>query len=515
MDDEPDENRSTIDSLTTVASGGMLVSGSKVISLVVGFLAQIAMARLLTESGYGQVVLTLAVTNFAALVATLGLGEGLMREFPHHEDEPAKASGVIRAGILIGIVSGGAIGVAIFLLAPILATVAFDDPSLVPLLRIGAIGVPCLVFINVAVALAQGGRDARVHAYVNQLSQPTFRMVFITILLLAGIGAIGAVAGAVTAFIISAIFAVYLAYRSLPSYNVEPAPMYREVLLFSIPLLAANGMGFVNSQIDIFMIGYFLESSALGIYNISLQLSNVTTAMFGTLGFLLPPMLTRLYDQDQKREMRRLFQLMAKWTVILSLPAFIVLIFATEPAISLLFGRDYSSGATALRLLLVGKLYMICTGLYKQSLVALGHNRVASLLIFIETLINVVLNLLLVPIYGFEGAALAMSLSTLVGNSLGIWLLYRWYGIQPQTRALLKLEVALGGLAAISYLVVVTLNFPLAFVAVVLGIAYLPIVLTVGLEPEDEMLFSRFENHVGYDLTPIRQVVRRFTIQRR
>ncbi|MUV88596.1 oligosaccharide flippase family protein [Halapricum sp. CBA1109] len=105
-------NNSSTSSVVEVLSGGTLVSVAKVLSLGIGFLTQIALARLLTESGYGSVVLALSVMNVAALVAKLGLDDGVTRELPHHEDNPKKAAGVIRAGWVIAAVSGLVVAVS-------------------------------------------------------------------------------------------------------------------------------------------------------------------------------------------------------------------------------------------------------------------------------------------------------------------------------------------------------------------------------------------------------------------
>src|SRR6056297_3246240 len=94
------------DSLATVFSGGVLVSASKFVALGFGFFTQVAMARLLTEAAYGDVVLALTVVNVATLAAKLGMDDGVMREFPHHEEDPAKARGVSRAALVVAAISG-------------------------------------------------------------------------------------------------------------------------------------------------------------------------------------------------------------------------------------------------------------------------------------------------------------------------------------------------------------------------------------------------------------------------
>jgi O-antigen/teichoic acid export membrane protein len=108
------ESQGLQDAFLTVASGGALVFGSKVVALSFGFFTQILMARLLTETEYGQVVLVFAVVTIAEIVARLGMDDGVMQEFPRYEDSPAKARGVVRASLGTGVVTGLIMGAALF-----------------------------------------------------------------------------------------------------------------------------------------------------------------------------------------------------------------------------------------------------------------------------------------------------------------------------------------------------------------------------------------------------------------
>lgn len=508
MAESKEEGQLTIDSLSTLATGGALVSISKFLSLGFGFLAQVAMARLLTEAAYGQVVLTLAIINVGGLIAKLGLDDGLTREFPHHEDSPEKASGVIRAGFVIGTTSGVVVAAVVFLTAPLLATRVFNDASYTRLFRLAAVAVPFVVVNSIAVSLARGSRDARPHAYVNQLLKPVTRLVFIAGFVLAGFGAMGAVAGQIAAIGLAALVALYLAWRILPSYDSPTTPMYRSVLAFSVPLIAVQGMGFVNSNVDVYMVGYYLQSASLGVYNIALQLGNLLTAVLLTTGFLLPPILTRLHKQDKQTEMLRMFQILTKWMLVLGLPVFVVLFFAPEFVIGLLFGETYTAGATALRVLLVGKLIAIVMGLNGSALVALGDNRIVSIIVFCETAINVVLNVLLIPVVGIVGAAIGMAASSVVGDSLGVAILYRRHKLHPFTRPVLATVAAIAAFGSLSYGFLWMLDFPTIAVVPLVGIAYIPIVATLAPEPEDEQLLTRVEERTEYDLTVVRRAFR-------
>ncbi|WP_336000327.1 flippase [Halorientalis halophila] len=508
MSEASEEEQSVTDSLSTVFSGGLLVSAGKVVALGLGFLTQVAMARLLAEGAYGQVVLTLSVISVAGLVAKLGLDSGVTRKYPHHEGEPAEALGVVRSSLFIAGISGVAVGCLVFVLAPFIAQRIFNEPSLTVLFRIAAVIIPFNALSWVAVSLAQGARNARPHTYVKQLFQPIVRFLAISGLLIGGFGAAGAIAGQTTALVLAAILALLLLHRSLPTFDTTPVPMHKSLLTFSIPLLAVQGMGFLNTNVDIYMVGYFLASSDLGIYNIALQIGNLVTALLSTAGFLLPPMLTRLQKNGQTAEMRRTYQVLTKWMVVLILPGAVVLFFAPELVIGLLFGERYVPGVTALRILLIGKVVAIVMGLNTQALIALGENRFVSYLVFFQTVVNVIVNYSLIPIIGIEGAAIGMMVSAILGDVVGVGILYREYEVHPLTKAILGPVGAVCAVAVLGYALVQAANLPTYFVVVIVGIAYVPIVATLAPEPEDEQLLTRVEDRTGYELTFVRRAFR-------
>nr|WP_255475187.1 oligosaccharide flippase family protein [Halapricum sp. CBA1109] len=383
----------------------------------------------------------------------------------------------------------------------------FGKPAVVPLLRIAAVGVPFVTVGQVAVAIARGNLDAGVQAYVSQLFQPAMRLLLVVALLIAGFGVIGAVSGQVAAIGLAALAAIYLTRRSLPAYDVTPESMYRSVLVFSLPLIAVQGMGFLNSNVDVYMVGYFLASSELGIYNIALQLGNIVTAILGTAGFLLPPMLTRLHEQGKTVEMRRTYQVLTKWMVVLIMPIFVVLFFSPRLIIGTFFGTDYIPGVLALRILLAGKFFAIIMGLNAQALIALGDNKVVSYIALGETAVNVALNVALIPVVGIEGAAIGMAVSTVVGDLLGVAILYRRFGLHPFTSSVLSPVAALTVVASASYGLLWILGLPGFLTVAVVGILYLPVVAVFGLDPEDQELLATVEDRTGYDLDLVRRTV--------
>lgn len=501
-DDEDAES-----SLATVFSGGVLVSAGTVVGLALGFLTQVVMARLLTQEAYGNVVLTIAIVNAVGIIAQLGLDDGVMRLFPQFEDDPGKARGITRAVLGLSTLSGLVAGTCVFVSAPAIARLAFENPSLMPLIRIAAIGVPFITVGTVSVALARGARDARARAYIDHLAQPILRFGFIAILLFGGFGAVGAIAGQVGAYVLSGVLAIVFALYVLPTFDRPAVPMYRPVLAFSLPLIAVQAMNTFVTQVDIYVLGYFWSSSLVGVYNIALQLSNLFFPILFSFSFLLPPVLTRLHEQGKTDEMRRTYQDTTKWIVVLGTPLLILLFFAPELVIATLFGTDYTEGVTALRILAVGNFFAICTGLTNASLIGLGENRIVALLIFYQTAVNIVLDLILVPSYGTTGAALATAFAIVTNNAIGVAVLYRRFGVHPVKRTTFAPVAVVGAIAAVGFGVATTVGVSFQAIVLVIGVLYPFIVVRVAVEPADEELLTLFENRTNTDLTAVRRVV--------
>jgi O-antigen/teichoic acid export membrane protein len=146
-------------------------------------------------------------------------------------------------------------------------------------------------------------------------------------------------------------------------------------------------------------------------------------------------------------------------------------------------------------------------GLNSQALIALGHNRIVTYIIFCQTVVNIIVNYTLIPIIGFEGAAIGMTLSSIIGDGLGVTILYRRSGVHPFTWSVLSPVGAVLGIGLLGYGIFSVAGLPTYLTVLILGIAYLPIVVTLAPEPEDEELLSRVEDQTGYDLSVIRRIV--------
>jgi len=503
------------DGLATVARGAGLVFGGRIAKLLLLFGVQLILARILGSTDYGGVVLATMVAGVAGLFGKAGLPAGLSRKIPYYENDPEVARGVAKAGLQLALLTSVAVAILLLFAAPILSQRVFEDPSITVLLRIGAIGVPFGVLMNVGISTAKGARDATTQVLVRQIFNPIARMVFIGGLVLAGFGAIGAITGSVIAKAMAMLAAVLLAIRALPFSVLGPTVrMHRELLTFSLPLMLASSMNFLISHSDTILIGVFLTFSDVGVYNIAFNLQDIGMFFFYPITFLLPPVLTRLTKHDEWGDARQIYKIASTWLVLLTTPVFLLVFFFPEVVIGVTFGAEYLPGSTALRVLMIPVMVTVLLSANGAALIALGHNRINLYVNTGVAVLNIVLNIILIPMLGIVGAAAASAASFITRDLSYTILLYRWERLQPFSASMLRsylITLFLAGAGYIAFVNIVQITFiSVLAIGVVFLILYAPLLIITGaFDPEDEELLSLLEEQIGMEFELVRSVVTR------
>jgi O-antigen/teichoic acid export membrane protein len=287
--------------------------------------------------------------------------------------------------------------------------------------------------------------------------------------------------------------------------------MYRPVLVYSLPLIVSEGLNSFVTNVDIYFLGYFLNSSIVGEYNIALQISNLFYPVLFSFSFLLPPVLTRLNKNDQQSEMVELYQIVTKWVVIFTLPLLVLFLFVPRTVVGLLFGSNYTGAATALRVLAVGNFFSVAVGLINASLIALGRNRTVAFILGFQFCVNVILDVVLIPEIGATGAAVATTAAVVLNNVVGAVVLYRWFGVHPVARSWFSLITAVLGVSALSYVVVTAVHISTSLAVLAVGLLYPFIVVAVAIDPADETIVTLIEDRTNAELGFVRGIIHRLS----
>jgi len=402
-----------------VVKGAAFIFAGLIFARVVNYAYRILLARAGGMEEFGLLFLGISTVSVVGGLAGLGLDQGVARFVPLYigKKEEGRLRGVLRHSLVISLCSGFAAGVLLWFAAPLIAVGFFDNEPLVPILHICALCLPFYVSGRSLVKAVVAFQRIGYRVAVNQVANPFTRFILTLFLVAAGMGADGAMWAYLASEFLSWFLLLWLLQKRVFPFlgpaKATGASFFeaRAFFTYSLPLFFAGIIDLVLHYTDAFMLEYFLDTSQVGIYGAAVTL--VSLAALGTE--LLNPMflsiITQEYTAGNLSGVVSTYNNNNRWLQYITLP--IVALLVTLPAgiMFLLWGEGFSSGASALIILTLGRtvFYLASTSVFV--LYMHGATRIILAANFLSALLNVVLNYSLIPRLGITGAALATAVS--------------------------------------------------------------------------------------------------------
>ncbi len=493
--------------LSTLLTSATLVLVGQILYSISKLVERLVIGRTLGPGAYGDVSIGLAVMMIATTIGLLGLRQGVPRYISRF-DEPSAIRGAWVTGLGIAVGIGIAIAVLLIAYAEPLATLLFEEADSPAMIALFAVAVPFVVGMEIGVGAVRGLENTIYRTYTRDLLYPGVRLLVLVALLLAGAGILSAgyayLIGAAAAFVVVHV----LLSRLLPLVGTVRTDV-PEMLAFSIPLVISTLLSRLLTRTDTIMLGYFRPSVEVGLYGAAFPLAGSMVLILSSFGFMYLPVASRLDAENKRDEVDGIYKITTKWIFILTFPAFLTLVVFSGDVLRATFGAQYVPASTPLSILAVGFFSRAAFGRSRETVSALGFTTYLLLTNGFAFVLNVGLNLVLIPRFGPSGAAVA-SAASFVGLNLAVFafLAYR-FDITPFSRWTRRTIVVLPLclfppailLAVLASLNVVSLA---AFVVLVEFAAVTLVAVTGCLQPQDEILVGFVEDTLGVRVPLIR-----------
>jgi len=495
------------DSLTDAFSGAAFIFIGFGVNFFVSFVFKILIARYLGVTGFGVFSLGSTIVALSA-VALLGLDRGIARFLPR-EDGLEYKRGVLLSGLLIGIPMGFAVGLIIIHFSGTIAAQIFGSRESSAIVQVFALGIPFSVLVRLSVGGTQGMQLSAPKVYINNLALPISRLVLAAAAVAFGLGSVGVAWAYTLAFIASGTLGLFFLIRRTPLLsNVSPHFHYRKLLRFSLPIMIVATANMLYTSIDNLMIGYFVGAHNVGIYNSAFSLARILLIALLSFTFMAMPIMSEFHSNEQRDEMRSIYQTISKWIYILSFPIAFVFLLTPETIMRLIYGPGYGPGGIALGILTIGMLSHVIAGPNENTLISIGTTRMIMFDNISILFLNVILNVLLIPRFSYAGAAVASSISFIVLNLIYTVRLFLASGITPFPVSFLKLVLAsVFVLISAKYMVVTTSETHAIIAVAAVGLlSYAGLVVYLGDFGDDELLIiKKIEERTGINLEYLKQ----------
>ncbi len=365
----------------------------------------------LGQEGYGVVALINATLSLSLMAAGLALPQAFFRWFLAESETDRQRVEVVATTMLLRVVASGVAGLLMLVLAaPLVGGLGVEGTQLPAFLVIA----PILFFDSLnQVPLSVLRAQRRPAAYgVIAFGRAILGSILIVIgVVVLRLGPLGLVLGSAIAAAVSTAAGMWLLHRSrLLRVRWDPALM-RAMLGFSLPLVPAAVAGWTLNLSDRYILQAVEGASAVGVYSLGYTVGLMINA-FAVAPFTLA-WGAAYWEMAREEDVRRSFaRVMTGFAALASLVALVLSAFGTD-AIRLFVPSFEASRFvvpfSAFAYVLYGVYTIATTGLNLAS-----QTRWLPLTLAVAAIGNLLLNLILIPIFGFMGAAY----STLAGYAL-------------------------------------------------------------------------------------------------
>jgi O-antigen/teichoic acid export membrane protein len=372
----------------------------------------IILARSLGAEGYGVYAYAFAIMSLLLVVAEAGVPTLLMREVAAGlslENWGLLRGALIRGGQFVGLVSisVSAIGLLVLwwradnLSGPVLYTTAL-------MLLVLPISALCKTISHAL----RGLHRVVLGQAVNMLIRPLLVVLLVGICFLLWPNLHQpqyAMAAQLTGATVVLLVGIFILRHYLPLQAKTATPEYRSRnwIKSALPFTLIGGAGVINNHADMVMLGWFVDPESVGAYQVAVQGGMTILFFLHAANSVVGPYFARLYGQDKKFYLERLYRKAGNYTLAATLPLFLVFFLYGNHIIGYIFGEDFIEGYYSLVILSAGQFFLVMAGSAGTLLQMCNKEVLAAKALYVSAVLNILFNLMLIPIFGIEGAALA------------------------------------------------------------------------------------------------------------
>lgn len=429
--------------LKEIAAKSSTVLIISIIGNFVSLISMIVVGRLLGADTYGKYIYIVSFLSIISILPLMGMNQGLISFLSRDSLSKNQKGSLTSFAVVIGACASFAV---IFLLYIFKDTILdiFLDESYRDLFTFMIPIVVLNVILPIAAGIMRGYKRTGIVTTLDKLIRPITSIIIIVVMILVfSIRDESVLVASLYASRFLILF-IYIAAIVGSKYIRRPKRMdyNKQLILFSIPLLLNSAVGLITTNIDKYMIGTFLNSQQVGIYNAALQFGVISSFVLIAVNSIFAPIISNLYHSDKMTELKNLYR---QTTKIITMFNFMVLglFVILSDEIMRVPGDEFAAGAVALVIICVGQIANALSGSVGQINIMTGHSKYELISSIITMVINVILNIILIPIYGINGAALATAFALFTRSAVSFIFMYRKLKIHPFDSSYLYLILAL------------------------------------------------------------------------
>lgn len=469
----------------SLAQNTFFLTASSALQKIIAFVYYSYLAQGIGPAAIGKYTFALQFTGVFVLLMDFGLGPILTREGARHEQEvEATFKRILGLKIILIALSLGAM-----VLVAGLGLTQFKNIDTTDLLLIGLAGIviTCDTLTFTFFSTFRALRNLTVESLAIIIYQ----------LIILGCGyfvishhwptpyLVGAlIAGSATNTLFSALMLKWKTHISFKPVFQKQA--FLHLLRLAFPFALAGVFFKLSSSVDGMLLKILSEDRFAGWYSLAYKLSFALTVLPGSFASSFFPAVAATFE-THKEQLGKLFERATMYMMVLSIPIAVGIFFLADDIIFSVYGKAWEASIDPLRILGIALVFVFWNYPVGNLLNAINKQTINTTNMGITLVVNVALNLLLIPRFTFIGAAVAAAGSAVVLVALGLPHVkksthFSWGNILRQVFGILAAAAAMGGVIVLLESVVKWYWLILVSMAV-----YFPLLLLIGVISKQEL----------------------------
>lgn len=394
------------------------------ISIGLIFILNWFLTNRLGAKNYGLLTYSFSWVYLFGSISCLGLNSLLQRELSRYKnDQQGKLIGLIRFSSSVSFLTTTFIVIVfeifIYLWFPL-------HGNLYTALSIAILALPFYGLILIQKSANVGLKKVEISLIPENILRPALFFALIlmyfnhtdNVLFVVSLNAVAFFGG----FLISS----FLLKVSIPKKTLPPVFASKKWIKQGITFLFITAIVTVNSKADIIMLGLFGQIEQAGIYNIVVKLSQFIGLSLLIMNTIFSPYLSEFFTL-KKRELSITIKRTIRLIFIIALAVLLVFILKGSELLNF-FGTNFNTGYFSLILLSIGQVINIMFGPVGNLLNMNNYERYTLKGMLFSALINISLNVILIPLFGMQGAAIGTF------SSLVFWNVYLFFIVKSKLK---------------------------------------------------------------------------------
>lgn len=397
-------------------ASGIAFSGVASAAKALGNLVLLVMlSKAVGSEGYGVWAQIITTISLLMPIAFLQLGASMVRFLAAEKDKRVLSSGLYSVlAVVAG--TGTLLSLLMLVLAEPFAATFLKGADAAPLIRLSAFLVLLTTLDQVVIEYFLALRQVRKYS-VFMIAQVIGELALVAYLISTGTGLYGAVMALLIVRGLLFLAGLYIAKGQTVFVRPNTA-ILKSWLRFSVPLLPFSLCFWLMAVGDRYVIGYALGAADVGLYSAAYGLGSIVYLFYVPLNAVLFPAITYLFDNNMLQEVKMIAGYTLKFYLFLAIPVAFGLLVLAKPLLGIMTTEEFAQAYSIVPIVAFATVLFSCSFIFSELLLLFKDTRTVSAVFVGSALLNLVLNIVLVPRVGIIGAAITTLLTFIVHTAV-------------------------------------------------------------------------------------------------